>query len=66
VTIGSVSIHSGDHVLGDRDGVVVIPLALVAEVVEKTEAVALTENQVREAIRSGMDPVEAYLQYGKF
>jgi urease gamma subunit len=34
--------------------------------VDKTEAVALTENQVREAIRSGMDPVEAYLQYGKF
>ena len=39
---------------------------MVAEVVDKTEAVALTENQVREAIRSGMDPVEAYLQYGKF
>jgi 4-hydroxy-4-methyl-2-oxoglutarate aldolase len=53
-------------VLGDRDGVVVIPQALVAEVVEKTEAVALTENQVREAIRGGMDPVEAYLKYGKF
>jgi 4-hydroxy-4-methyl-2-oxoglutarate aldolase len=35
-------------------------------VVDKTEAVALTENQVREAIRSGKDPVEAYLQYGKF
>jgi regulator of RNase E activity RraA len=66
VTIGSVTIHSGDHVLGDRDGVVVIPQALVAEVVEKTEVVALTENQVRDAIRSGIDPVEAYLQYGKF
>ena len=66
LTIGSVTIHSGDHVLGDRDGVVVIPQALVAEVVEKTEAVALTENQVREAIRSGMDPVKAYLKYGKF
>jgi regulator of RNase E activity RraA len=66
LTIGSVTIHSGDHVLGDRDGVVVIPQALVAEVVEKTEAVALTENQVREAIRGGMDPVEAYLKYGKF
>jgi len=66
VTIGSVTIHSGDHVLGDRDGVVVIPQAMVAEVVEKTEAVALTENQVREAIRGGMDPVEAYLKYGKF
>ena len=44
----------------------VIPQALVAEVVEKTETVALTENHVREAIRLGMDPVEAYLQYGKF
>ncbi len=66
MTIGNVTIHSDDHVLGDRDGVVVIPQVLVPEVVEKTESVALTENQVREAIRSGMDPVEAYLQFGKF
>ena len=29
-------------------------------------SVAKTENQVREAIRGGMDPVDAYLKFRKF
>jgi 4-hydroxy-4-methyl-2-oxoglutarate aldolase len=66
ITLGEVTIRTGDYVLGDRDGVVVIPSELADEVVIRTEAVAQTENQVREAIRGGMDPVEAYLKYRKF
>lgn len=66
ITIGEVTIRTGDYVLGDRDGVVVVPSELAAEAVTRTEAVAQTENQVREAIRAGMDPVEAYLKYRKF
>jgi len=66
VTIGDVTISTGDWLLGDRDGVVVIPRALAEETIAKTEAVALTENKVRDAIRGGMDPVDAYLKYRKF
>ncbi len=66
VTLGDVTVCTGDYLIGDRDGAVVIPAALVEEVVTKTEAVAATENQVRDAIRGGMDPVQAYLNYGKF
>jgi regulator of RNase E activity RraA len=66
ITLGEVTIRTGDYVLGDRDGVVVIPSELADEVVTRTEAVAQTENQVRGAIRGGMDPVEAYLKYRKF
>jgi regulator of RNase E activity RraA len=66
ITLGEVTIRTGDYVLGDRDGVVVIPSGLAAEVVTRTEAVAQTENQVREAIRGGMDPVDAYLKFRKF
>lgn len=66
ITVGEVTIRTGDYVLGDRDGVVVIPSEVADEVVTRTEAVAQTENQVREAIRGGMDPVEAYLKYRKF
>ena len=66
VTIGEVTIRTGDYVLGDRDGVVVIPAELAEEAVTRTEAVAQTENLVREAIRGGMDPVDAYLKYRKF
>jgi regulator of RNase E activity RraA len=66
ITIGEVTLCTGDYLIADRDGAVVIPRAIAAEVVAKTEEVALTENQVRTAIRGGMDPVQAYLQYGKF
>jgi len=66
ITIGDVTISSGDWMLADRDGVVIIPGAIVADVVEKTEAVLRTENTVRTAILSGMDPQEAYIKFGKF
>ncbi len=66
VTIGDVTLCSGDYLLADRDGVVIIPQAMAADVVTRTEQVAATENQVRSAILGGMDPQQAYLQYGKF
>jgi 4-hydroxy-4-methyl-2-oxoglutarate aldolase len=66
IAIGDVTICTGDYVLADRDGIVIIPKADVAEVIAETERVALTENQVRQAIRGGMDPVDAYLKFGKF
>jgi 4-hydroxy-4-methyl-2-oxoglutarate aldolase len=66
VTIGDATICDGDYLLGDRDGVVAIPQALAAEAIAKTEAVAQTENRIRSAILGGMDPVDAYLKYGKF
>jgi 4-hydroxy-4-methyl-2-oxoglutarate aldolase len=66
VTIGEVTISTGDWLLADRDGVVIIPGALAAEVVSRTEVVMQQENGVRTAILAGMDPREAYLKYGKF
>jgi regulator of RNase E activity RraA len=66
ITIGEVTIRSGDYLIGDRDGVVVIPGAIAEEVVARTEEVMQTENKVRTAILSGMDPQEAYLKFGKF
>jgi regulator of RNase E activity RraA len=66
VTIGAVTIATGDYLLGDRDGVVVIPQARVEEVVAKTEEVVATESDMRKALIGGMDPVAAYHRYGKF
>ena len=66
VTLGTVTVRSGDYILGDRDGLVVIPHEMIEETISKTCEVALTENKVRDAIRAGMDPVDAYLKYGKF
>lgn len=66
ITIGTVTISSGDYILGDRDGVVVLPGKIAADVITQTEQVVTTENKVRSAILNGMDPQEAYLKFGKF
>jgi 4-hydroxy-4-methyl-2-oxoglutarate aldolase len=66
ITIGGVRIRSGDYVLADRDGVVIIPGEIAEAVVSETEAVMQKENKVRSAILGGMDPQEAYKQFGKF
>jgi regulator of RNase E activity RraA len=66
VTIGTVVIATGDYLLGDRDGVVVIPQSIVEEVVTRTETIVATESDMRRALIGGMDPVEAYHTFGKF
>jgi 4-hydroxy-4-methyl-2-oxoglutarate aldolase len=66
ITIGPVTIRAGDYVMADRDGVVIIPAAIVGEIVAKTEEVMGRESLVRKAILEGVDPREAYLKYGKF
>lgn len=66
ITVGDVTVQPGDYVLGDRDGVVVIPAALAEEVIGKAEEVVSTENLVRKAILRGVHPLEAYRRYGRF
>jgi regulator of RNase E activity RraA len=66
VKIGDVVVRTGDYVLADRDGIVVIPGEIAEDVVTETEKVLQKENLVSDAILQGMDPVKAYLAYGKF
>jgi 4-hydroxy-4-methyl-2-oxoglutarate aldolase len=66
VRIGTVTIHPGDYVLADRDGIIVLPKARADEIVAAAEAASKTENKIRTAILGGMDPQQAYLKYGKF
>ncbi len=66
VTLGEVTVHPGDYVLGDRDGVCVVPRAHAEAVVTAAEQAVATESEMRAAILGGMDPQQAYLKYGKF
>jgi len=66
ITIGDVAIRSGDYILADRDGIVVIPGDVAEGVAAHTEEVMRTESMVRKAILEGVDPQEAYLKYGRF
>ena len=66
IKIGDLIIKSGDYVLGDIDGVVIIPQEIVQEVIKETEEYINTESQLRKDILSGVDPKEAYLKYRVF
>lgn len=66
VTIGEVTIATGDYLLGDRDGVVIIPRERAAEAVARTEEVVTAESEMRRALTGGMDPLDAYHRFGKF
>jgi 4-hydroxy-4-methyl-2-oxoglutarate aldolase len=66
IRIGDVTVAPGDFILGDRDGALRIPQAIVADVIARAEAAMGTESRIRSAILAGTDPQQAYLQFGKF
>jgi regulator of RNase E activity RraA len=66
IDIGRVHIEPGDYIVGDRDGVLVIPQNNAEEVVSKAEDVVKTENLVRKSILKGTHPVDAYQKFGRF
>ena len=66
IEIGGVRICTGDFVVGDRDGVVVIPEVAASDVAKRVDEVMNTENELRTMILDGMDPQEAYLKYQRF
>jgi 4-hydroxy-4-methyl-2-oxoglutarate aldolase len=66
VTVGSVRVEPGDWVVGDDDGVVVVPAAIAEDVLAEAEEKAATESEIRAAVRNGMAPLEAYERFGTF
>jgi len=66
VTIGGVRVSLGDLVVGDLDGVIVIPRRVAHEVLGRCEKLVGTENRVRAAVRRGMTPLAAYQKFGSF
>jgi regulator of RNase E activity RraA len=66
ISIGEVSLRTGDYILADADGIIAIPGEHLEEVVAKTETVVSTESDIRKAILAGEDPHKAYLKYRKF
>ena len=49
VKIGQAIIHTGDWIIGDRDGVISIPGDDILPILEETERVMHTESMVRKA-----------------
>lgn len=64
IEIGQVTIHDGDLVFGDVDGVLIIPKEIAEEVLEKSLEKAAGEKVVRKAIEGGMSATDAFAKYG--
>ena len=54
VTCGGVAISAGDVIVGDRDGVVAVPLSHAAQVVTRLELVKKKEAEAEAKVKSGV------------
>lgn len=64
IEVGPVTVHPGDLVFGDLDGVVVIPHAHETEVIERALEKVRGEKLVRQEIEAGMSSTQAFAKYG--
>ena len=64
IEIGQVTIHDGDIVFGDIDGVLIIPREIAEQVLEDALKKAAGEKNVRKEIENGMTATEAFAKYG--
>ena len=64
ITCAGVDVEPGDLVLGDHDGVVVVPAALGEEIVALAEEKVASESLVRAKLAEGLPVSEAFRTYG--
>lgn len=60
IIIGDCMIHPGDIIIGDRDGVVVVPQDRMDEAIEKSKAREEKEEKVRKQLREGKTSIQIY------
>ncbi len=64
IECGGVTVHPGDIVFGDMDGVAVIPQAVETVVIESALTKVSREKYTRDALRAGAILREVYDKYG--
>jgi len=60
IIIGDVQINPGDIIIGDRDGVVVVPQNRIAEAIELSTAREAKEENIRRQLREGKTSLQIY------
>ena len=64
VRIAEVAVRPGDLIVGDDDGVLVVPSDVAAECVGKALEKRRTENVIAQEIEAGLSTTEAWEKYG--
>lgn len=60
ITIGEVKIRTGDFIVADSDGVVIVPIEIADEVLARAEALVIEETRIRDALLAGVSPDELF------
>ena len=59
-----LTLRRGDLVIGDDDGIAIVPIEVEQQVIALVREKVEGENLFREAVRSGMPPSEAFARFG--
>lgn len=64
VVVDGISVGPGDLIVGDADGVCVVPTALITQVLDMVRQKRQGENAFRAAVDAGMSVTEAFRTFG--
>ncbi len=64
IELGGVFVHPGDYLIGDEDGCVIIPSAIVEETIDLANAKVSGENVARTDLAEGVPMGEVFRKYG--
>lgn len=63
-TTQHVTVNPGDLVLGDEDGVIVVPAGMTVQVLERAEALGAREVEIRAELERGLSLADALAKFG--
>jgi regulator of RNase E activity RraA len=63
-TVPEVTVSPGDFVLGDEDGVIVVPAGVAVEVLERAETLQRREVDIRRELERGLSLADALARFG--
>ena len=63
---GHLLVEPGDFIVGDNDGVVIVPRGLTMAALDRSEQKAASEGLSRTEVAAGKSPLEVQEKYGKF
>lgn len=66
IVCGGVPVQQGDFIVGDCDGVIVVPKDIAVEVLIESEKTVEVETEIRDRVRAGESVGDLYLSYDRF
>ena len=69
VVVAGVAVNAGDIVIGDQDGVVIVPAHMIEQTIERLPAIRAAEADLDAKVKAGLDVpafIEDLIDAGRF